>query len=125
MPIGRDQNESVALIIDIPDFSGLLRPQEFEVRFFQDFLLVHATALRPHSGLMLAARITLAHFSVSATIRSSKAAGETASGVPPSSASCAFILGSATMALTAPLSLSMMSGGVLLGAPMPSHGLAS
>ena len=74
---------------------------------------------RDHSGLMLAARITLPHFSVSSAMSLPKSAGEPASTVPPKSASRALILGSARPALISLLSLSMISAGVSLGAPMP------
>ena len=49
----------------------------------------------PHdySGLMLAARITLPHFSVSSAMSFPKSAGEPLSTLPPKSASRALILG--------------------------------
>src|SRR5215475_13872408 len=75
-----------------------------------------------HSGLMLAARITLPHFSVSSAINLPKSAGESASAALPNSASRAFSLGSASAALISLLSLSV---GVFLGAPMPYQLLAS
>jgi hypothetical protein len=50
-----------------------------------------------HSALMLAARITLPHFSVSAAISLPKSAGDPGSAVPPNSSS-ALILGSASAA---------------------------
>src|SRR5258708_2802005 len=78
-----------------------------------------------HSGLRLAARTTLPHFSVSSAMSWPNAAGEPASASPPMSANRAFILGSASAALISWLSLSMISGGVLLGAPTPYHWLAS
>src|SRR6516164_830452 len=78
-----------------------------------------------HSGLMLAARITLAHFSVSSAISIPKSAGDPGSGVPPSSANLALILGSARTALISLLSLSTISDGVFLGAPMPCQALIS
>src|SRR6516165_512918 len=78
-----------------------------------------------YSGLMLAARITLPHFSVSSAISLPKSAGEPGSSVAPRSASRALILGSARAALTSLLSFSMMSVGVFLGAPMPNHALTS
>src|SRR5262245_8272672 len=52
-----------------------------------------------HSGLMLAARITLAHLSVSSAMCLPKSAGESTSTSPPRSVSRAFILGSARAAL--------------------------
>src|SRR5262249_5116761 len=67
-----------------------------------------------YSGLMLAARITLPHFSVSAAMNLPKSAGEPVSAVPPRSASLALILGSASAVLISLLSLSMISAGVVL-----------
>jgi hypothetical protein len=49
-----------------------------------------------HSGLMPAARITFAHFSLSSTTSFPKSAGEPRTTVPPRSASRAFSLGSAS-----------------------------
>jgi hypothetical protein len=77
------------------------------------------------SGLMLAARITLPHFSVSSAISLPKSAGEPASTVPPRSAMRALILGSARPALISFLSLSMISMAVFLGAPRPNQALAA
>src|SRR5262245_49526011 len=77
------------------------------------------------SGLMFAARTTLPHFSVSSAMSLPKSAGEPTSGVPPKSASLAFILGSARPALISLLSLSTMSAGVFLGMPTPYQLLAS
>src|SRR6266481_5833335 len=71
------------------------------------------------SALMLAARTTLAHFSVSSVISLPKSAGVPASAVPPTSASCALNLGLARAALISLLSLSIISTGVFLGVPMP------
>src|SRR5262245_42736838 len=53
----------------------------------------------PQCALMPANLITLAHFSVSSAMSFPKSAGEPKSGVPPRSASLAFILGSARAAL--------------------------
>src|SRR5262245_48453033 len=78
-----------------------------------------------HSGLMFAARITLPHFSVSSAMCLAKSAGEPGSAVAPSSAIRALILGSANAALISLLSLSTISVGVFLGAPMPNQALAS
>src|SRR5262249_8466800 len=58
-----------------------------------------STANRPHSGLMLAALITLPHFSVSAVMSFAKSPGEPGKAVPPSSVSRALILESARLAL--------------------------
>src|SRR5215510_11887951 len=78
-----------------------------------------------HCGLMLAIRITLAHFSVSSAMSFPKSADEPAITVPPRSASRAFIFGSVRAALISVLSLPMISAGVFFGAPMPAHALAS
>src|SRR5262245_63486984 len=45
-----------------------------------------------HSGLMLPARITLLHFSVSSAMSLLNSAGELSNTVPPKSVICAFIL---------------------------------
>src|SRR5215471_861645 len=84
--------------------------------------------LRPRlhpSGLMLAARITLPHFSVSSAMSLPNSAGVIGVGSTPTSKSRAFSFVSARPALTSLLSLSTMSGGVLLGAPTPYHPAAS
>src|SRR5262245_1081759 len=72
---------------------------------------------RGHSGLRLAARITLAHFSVSSAISLPNWTGDPGSGVPPRSARRAFILGSSRAALPSLLSLLTISAGVASGAP--------
>ena len=74
---------------------------------------------------MLAARTTLPHFSVSSAMSLPKSAGEPASTVLPRSAMRALILVSARPALISRLSLSTISAGVPLGAPMPNQPLAS
>src|SRR5580704_4394622 len=80
---------------------------------------------QPPSGLILAARITLPHFSVSSTMSLPKAVGEHISGVSPKSVRCAFSFGVARPALISALSLSTTCVGVFLGAPMPNHELTS
>jgi hypothetical protein len=75
---------------------------------------------RTYSCLMLAARTTLPHFSVSSAISFPKSAGDPGSGVPPSSANLALIFGSARMALISLLSPLTISDGVFYGAPMPT-----
>jgi hypothetical protein len=54
-----------------------------------------------------------------------KSAGEPDNAVPPTSASRAFILGSARLALISLLSFSTISAGVAFGAPTPNQALAS
>src|SRR4029077_4774374 len=78
-----------------------------------------------HSALMFAARITLPHLSVSLEMNLPNSAGVIDIGTAPKSASRAFILGSARAALISLLSLSMISVGVFLGAPIPYQPLAS
>src|SRR5262245_16653809 len=78
-----------------------------------------------HSGLMLAARITLPHFAVSAARCFPKSDGGPANGIEPRSKSRALSLGSARPALISALSLSTIQLGVLLGAPMQYQALAS
>src|SRR6202023_2785653 len=52
-----------------------------------------------HSGLMFAARMTLAHFAVSSATNFAKSTGELASGVPPNSTSRVLMLGSTSATL--------------------------
>src|SRR5262245_27466065 len=85
-------------------------------------LTMRAIAL---AGLMLAARITLPHFSTSSAMSLPKSVGEPGSGEPPNSAIRVFILGSARPVFISLLSFSMISAGVAFGAPMPNQLLAS
>src|SRR5262245_66342224 len=78
-----------------------------------------------HSALMLANFTTLAHFSVSLARRRPKLVGGPGSIVPPMSASRAFALGSARIALISMLSRPMTSGAVSLGGMLPKNALAS
>src|SRR5262249_60953865 len=78
-----------------------------------------------YSGLAPEKRTTLAHFSVSSTTSLPNSAGEPESGVRPKSARRALMSGSASAAPISLLSVSMISWGVFLGAPMPFHPLAS
>src|SRR6266404_293041 len=80
---------------------------------------------RPYSALMPANLITLAHFSMASERIAPNSAGEPPSTVPPSSTIQALILLSARPALSSLFSISMMSAGVFLGAPMPANPLAS
>ena len=68
---------------------------------------------------MLAVRMTLLHFSVSSAMCFPKSAGVPPRTIPLSSAKRALMLVSASATLISPLSLSMISAGVLLGAAMP------
>src|SRR5215468_3238751 len=82
-------------------------------------------AERPYSGLTLAARITLAHFSVSLAMSLPNSAGVIGIGAPPSSTRRALSLGSARPALISRFSVAMISGGVFLGALTLNHTLTS
>src|SRR6516225_1539705 len=64
---------------------------------------------------------TFAHFLVSSMRSLPKSMGEMGSTLEPSSAYRALILESASPALISRLSLSIISGGVLLGAPRPNQ----
>src|SRR5262249_16092926 len=66
-----------------------------------------------HSGLMLAARITLLHFSVSLTMKDSKSAEDPANIALPRSERRVCTWGSARIALISLLSLSTITPGVL------------
>jgi hypothetical protein len=68
-----------------------------------------------HSTLMLAARITFAHFSVSSPTNFSNSAGGIGIGTAPKSARLALNFGSARVAPVSLLSLSMTSAGVPAG----------
>src|SRR5262249_51877551 len=96
--------------------------QKFAAGKFHDVSLNDATL---HSGLMLAARITLPHFSTSSAMNLPKSEGIIGIGMPPKSSSRALIVGSARAALVSLLSLSMISAGGFLGATRPCHPLAS
>src|SRR5438874_343687 len=74
---------------------------------------------RTYSALMLAARITLPHFSVSSAMSLPKSAGEPGRAVPLKSAIRALILGSTRAALISLLRLSMISLDVFFGTAMP------
>ena len=76
-----------------------------------------SAAVADHSGLMLAARITLAHFSVSSAMSLPKSAGEPASTVPPRSASRALIFGSASAGVDLLVELVDDLGGRVLRRP--------
>src|SRR5260221_6159179 len=79
--------------------------------------------LSDQSGLTPESLTTLAHFAVSSTMSLPKSAGEPDSTAAPSSASRAFILGSARTVLVSRLSRSIASAGVVFRAPMPYHWL--
>src|SRR5215831_1870576 len=82
-------------------------------------------ATRRYSALMLAAGITLAHFSVSSATNLPKSAGDPPDTVAPRSARRVLIPASARAALISLLSLSVISGGVFLGAATPNQVYAS
>src|SRR5262249_11276199 len=84
---------------------------------------VHASC--DHSALMLAARTTLPHFSVSSAINLAKSAAEPARMVPPRSRSWPLMRGSANAVLISLLILSTLTCGVLAGMATPYQALAS
>src|SRR5262245_45772373 len=68
---------------------------------------------------------TFAHLSVSSLRSFANPAGESASAVPPSTASRCLTCASASAALISLLSRSTITAGVFLGATTPNHELAS
>src|SRR5262245_43377481 len=93
--------------------------QEFATRkfHFASYQFVRLSGITEYlaadySGLMLANLTTLPHFSISTSTSLPKSAGEPGSGVPASSTSRAFNLGSTRPALISLFSLSMISCGV-------------
>src|SRR5262249_5501202 len=85
----------------------------------------YGTSTWDQSALMPTDLTTLAHFSVSSAMSLPKSAGKPGSAVPPRLASFALNLGLARPALISLLSLSIICGGVVLGAPTPYHWLDS
>src|SRR5262245_53678205 len=75
---------------------------------------------RDYSGLMLAVRITLAHFSVSAVSWASNSAGLKGSGTVANSANLALITAVMRPVLISLLSLSMIPAGVPFRVPKPA-----
>src|SRR6516164_9779815 len=80
---------------------------------------------RPYCALMLAARTTLPHFSVSSAMNFPKSVGEPANTAHPRSVRRLFMLGSARAALISLLSFSTICVGVALGTTIPYQPLAS
>src|SRR5262249_39749702 len=80
-----------------------------------------STVDRDHSGFMLAARITLPHFSVSSAISLPKSAGAPAWMRNPRSSYLALISGRARDALISLLSTSTISARIFLGPAMPTQ----
>src|SRR5215471_13921295 len=94
-------------------------------RFSATGVTEHWIGLPGQSALMLAARITLPHFSASSSMNFPNAADVIDIGSTPKLASRAFMRGSAATALISVLSLSITSAGVSFGAPTPYHWFAS
>src|SRR5208282_3050807 len=102
MPIGRDQNELVALVVDIAHLPRRLRPEEIEVGCFQDvhgdsgswepLLARHCAAFSP-SVLAIAASWSRCSWTLAAN-----AAGPRMSMIVPMSAMRAAMTGSAETA---------------------------
>src|SRR5580704_1026143 len=78
-----------------------------------------------YSGLRFANLTTLPHFSISAAMKLPKSAGEPVITMAPNSASLPLSTESVSAALVSWLSLSMISAGVPVGAPMPAQDTAS
>src|SRR5215472_6242273 len=82
--------------------------------------------VKSHSGLMPDALITLAHFAVSSVMCFANSAGVFgAIATAPSSERRFLIVGSLIAPLNSLLSVSMITGGVFLGTPKPTHAFAS
>src|SRR5262249_16312383 len=91
------------------------------LRFAERVLRNIGSGLSRQFDLMLAPRITFPHLSVSSAMSLAKSAGEPASVVAPRSTNRALIFRSTRAALISLLSTSTISGGVFLGAPMPTQ----
>src|SRR5262249_16095796 len=78
-----------------------------------------------HSPLMLAARITLPHLSVSSAMSFPNSMSDIGIGSAPSCASRSLIFGSGSPELTSLLSLPMISGDVFFCGPTPHQLLTS
>src|SRR5262245_23034129 len=124
-PSGRaSQGSSLSILTEPHDELAPFHARSPRRRYSRNGLYGISTADRPQSTLMLRARITLPHFSVSSAMSFAKSAGEPGSA-SPRSARRTFILGSARAALTSLLSCSTISAGVFLGTPTPYHDVAS
>src|SRR6478609_10127151 len=100
--------------MSVPGGSGHATPA-YAYRDVMEYRLRNAR----YSGLMLAARITLPHFSVSSAMNFPSSAGVIGIGTAPMSANCAAIFGSARDTLISMLRLLTISAAVFLGAPIP------
>src|SRR6516164_5114381 len=92
---------------------------------FADRNVMERSRPAAHWSLILAARITLAHFSVSSAMSLPKSASVIGIGTLPRSARRALMLGSGRAALISLLSFSTISTGVPFDAPNPFQRLAS
>src|SRR4029077_1297621 len=113
----RQSSHGVVVIIQYRDFHRVARCSGRVDGFLWKYQPTRED--QSHPALMLIARITLPHFSVSSAMNLPKSAGDNANTVPPKSGIRAFILGSARPALISLLSLSTISAGVPFGAPTP------
>src|SRR5262249_57689998 len=95
--------------------------QKISAGKFHNLPLWNADEATLHSALMLAARITLPHFSVSSVTSLPKSAGDAAWMRNPRSSYFALISGRARDALISLLSTSTISAGIFFGPAMPSH----
>src|SRR5262245_22681032 len=94
-------------------------------RFRRTGVTEHWIGLSRQSALMLAARITLPHFSISPATNVLNLSGVFATAVAPKSANRALMSEFANPAFVSLLSLSTISIGVFLGTPTPFQPLAS
>src|SRR6266540_5465544 len=129
-PAARCKNWRRGSFIFEPSLSGLFlnhlvggaeRPRDFAERVLRNI----GSGLPCQSGLMLAVRITLAHFSVSSAMCFPKSSGLRTNGRLAHSVKRVLILESLKPALISQLSLSIMSVGVFFGAPIPCQPLSS
>src|SRR5215813_3018217 len=87
--------------------------------------MISAAKEQHHSGVIPANLTTPPHFSLSSAKSFPNSAGVLTKTLPPKSASRALIFGSARPALISLLSMSTISAGVFLGAPMANQALVS
>src|SRR5262245_5974390 len=114
-------HERTSVAASFDHFTGAADPRDFAER---NVMECEAEA-HPYSALMLAARTTLPHFSVSSAMNFPKSAGEPANTAHPRSVRRFFMLGSARAALISWLSFSTICVGVDLGTTIPYQPLAS
>jgi Outer membrane efflux protein len=123
---GRFPTEGASASFDLKSFSMLRRiAQRYAVVIRLSNLWNIIRNCLSYSAFAPENLTTLAHFSVSAASISPKSVEDPGSIVAPMAANRAFMFASPRAALISALSLSMISAGVFLGAPMPFTALAS